>query len=157
MVGIAGSLDDLADIWRGTFEVIEKGVSLLGLVTLCFVVGVFLMHPAWPQVIAGALPTLPRHDHSRYWFVAVSILGASISPYLYFFYCSGAIEDKWDESYVGINRIIAAGGMSFGSLISIAVLILAALILLPHGVRVEHYSQLPMLLVPVFGRRVFGC
>src|SRR5689334_21703234 len=139
-------------MWKGTFGLIEKGVSVLGLVTLCFVVGAYLLHPSWSQVLRGALPSLPHQNSTHYWFVAVSILGASISPYLFFFYSSGAIEDEWNEGYVGINRVIATGGMSFGSLISIAVLILAAMIFAPQGVKVEHYSQLPTLLTPVFGK-----
>jgi Mn2+/Fe2+ NRAMP family transporter len=138
-------------MWKGTFGVIEKGVSMLGLVTICFVVGAFIIHPPWSQVLKGALASLPQHDSAHYWFGAVSILGASISPYLYFFYSSGAIEDEWNEGYVGINRIIATCGMTFGSVISIAVLILAAMIFAPAGVKVEHYTQLPQLLVPVFG------
>ena len=138
-------------IWKGTFGIIEKGVSLLGLITLGFVVGAVIIHPPWSQVLRGALPSLPQHDSVHYWFVAVSILGASISPYLYFFYASGAIEDEWKEDHVGINRIIATGGMSFGSVISIGVLILAAMIFAPQGVKFEHYSQLPTLLTPVFG------
>ncbi|HJP95372.1 MAG TPA: divalent metal cation transporter [Pyrinomonadaceae bacterium] len=138
-------------IWKGTFGVIEKGVSILGLITLCFVVGAIVVHPPWSHVLRGAAPSLPQHDSAHYWFVAVSILGASISPYLFFFYSSGAIEDEWNEGYVGINRIIATGGMSFGSVISIAVLILAAMIFAPAGVKFEHYSQLPTLLTPVFG------
>lgn len=142
-------------IWKGTFGVIEKGVAVLGLVTLSFVVGAYLLHPPWGQVAAAALPSLPQHDSARYWFIAVSILGATISPYLYFFYSSGAIEDEWKETHVGINRIVATGGMSFGSLISIAVLILAALLLLPRGMKVEHYSELPALLTPVFGQTGF--
>ncbi|HEV2834054.1 MAG TPA: divalent metal cation transporter [Pyrinomonadaceae bacterium] len=142
-------------IWKGTFGVIEKGVSVLGLVTLCFVIGAILVNPPWRQVAAAALPSLPQHDSARYWFIAVSILGATISPYLYFFYSSGAIEDEWKETHVGINRIIATGGMTFGSVISIAVLILAAMLLLPRGMKVEHYSELPMLLTPVFGAKGF--
>jgi Mn2+/Fe2+ NRAMP family transporter len=138
-------------MWKGTFGVIEKGVSVLGLVTLCFVVGAVLVHPPWSQVIRGAAPSLPQHDSVHYWFVVVSILGATISPYLYFFYSSGAIEDEWKETHVGINRIIATGGMTFGSVISIGVLILAAMIFAPQGVKIEHYTQLPQLLVPVFG------
>ena len=138
-------------MWKGTFGVIEKGVSMLGLVTLCFVVGAYLINPPEAQVLRGALPSLPQHDKAHYWFVAVSILGASISPYLFFFYSSGAIEDEWNEGHVGINRIIATGGMTFGSVISIAVLILAAMIFAPQGVKVEHYTQLPQLLIPVFG------
>jgi Mn2+/Fe2+ NRAMP family transporter len=135
--------------------VIEKGVSLLGLVTLCFVVGAFVINPPWSQVLRSAAPSLPQHDSAHYWFVAVSILGASISPYLYFFYSSGAIEDEWNEGHVGINRVIAAAGMMFGSVISIAVLILAAMIFAPQGVKFEHYTQLPTLLTPVFGQRGF--
>jgi len=142
-------------IWKGTFGVIEKGVSLLGLITLCFVVGAIIVHPPWGQVLRGAAPSLPPHDSARYWFIAVSILGASISPYLFFFYSAGAIEDEWKETHVGINRIIAVGGMSFGSLISIAVLILAAMLLLPRGMKVQHYTELPMLLIPVFGQKGF--
>jgi Mn2+/Fe2+ NRAMP family transporter len=142
-------------IWKGTFGVIEKGVSLLGLVTLCFVVGAIVVHPPWRQVLSGAVPSLPQHDSARYWFIAVSILGASISPYLYFFYCSGAIEDEWKETHVGMNRIIATAGMSFGSLISIAVLILAAVLFLPRGMKVDHYTELPTLLTPVFGQKGF--
>jgi Mn2+/Fe2+ NRAMP family transporter len=138
-------------MWKGTFGVIEKGVSVLGLVTLCFVVGACLIHPPEAQVLRGALPSLPQHDKAHYWFVAVSILGASISPYLFFFYSSGAIEDEWNEGHIGVNRIIATGGMTFGSVISISVLILAAMIFAPQGVKFEHYSQLPDLLVPVFG------
>ena len=142
-------------IWKGTFGVIEKGVSMLGLVTVCFVVGAFLIHPPWGQVLRGAVPSLPQHDSAHYWFIVVSILGASISPYLFFFYSSGAIEDNWQETHVGINRIIATAGMTFGSVISISVLILAAKIFAPQGIKIEHYSQLPDLLIPVFGHKGF--
>jgi len=138
-------------IWKGTFGVIEKGISVLGLVTLCFVVGAVIINPPWSHVLRGALPALPHTNPVHYWFIVVSILGATISPYLYFFYSSGAIEDEWNEGHVGVNRIIATGGMTFGSVISIGVLILAAMIFAPQGVKIEHYTQLPQLLVPVFG------
>ncbi|HEX8180036.1 MAG TPA: divalent metal cation transporter [Pyrinomonadaceae bacterium] len=138
-------------IWKGTFSFIEQGVSALGLVTVCFIVAAFILHPDWARVAAGALPTLPTHERARYWFIAVSILGASITPYLMFFYSSGAIEDKWDESYLGVNRIIATVGMSFGSVISIAVLVVAALVFLPRGIRMEHYQELARLLTDAFG------
>ena len=138
-------------IWKGTFSLIENGVSLLGLVTVCFLVAAIMLHPPWKDVAMGALPTLPDHDKVHYWFVVVSILGASISPYLMFFYSAGAIEDKWDESYLSVNRVIATTGMSFGSILSIAVLIVAAMVLLPRGIQVEHYAQLPLILIDVLG------
>lgn len=139
-------------LWKGTFGFIEKGVSLLGLVTLCFVVAAVMLKPDWKAVASAAVPSLPEHDKAHYWFVAVSILGASISPYLFLFYSSGAIEDKWDKSYLGVNRAIAGLGMSFGGTIAVAVLIAAALVLGPRGIeKVDDYHQLPLMLIPVFG------
>ncbi|MER9834545.1 divalent metal cation transporter [Mesorhizobium sp. M0145] len=139
-------------LWKGTFGFIEKGVAILGLVTLCFVVGAVMLKPDWEQVAAGAVPTLPDHDAANYWFMAVSILGASISPYLFMFYSSGAIEDEWDKSYLGANRAIAGLGMSFGGTIAIGVLIVAALVLAAHGIeQVDDYHQLPLMLIPIFG------
>jgi Mn2+/Fe2+ NRAMP family transporter len=142
-------------LWRTTFSTIENGVSLLGLVTLAFAVGVVKLHPDYGAVARGFVPTFPSTEKSKYWFIAVSVLGASISPYLYYFYSSGAIEEKWDDSYVGTNRVIAAIGMGFGGVLSIAVLILAALLFHPRGIRVDHYQQLPELLSGVFGRTGF--
>ncbi|MBZ9811392.1 MULTISPECIES: Nramp family divalent metal transporter [unclassified Mesorhizobium] len=139
-------------LWKGTFGLIEKGVSILGLVTLCFVVAAVMLKPDWTAVTSGAVPTLPAHDAANYWFMAVSILGASISPYLFMFYSSGAIEDKWDKSYLGTNRAIAGLGMAFGGTISIGVLMVAALVLATHGIdQVDDYHQLPLMLIPIFG------
>ena len=63
------------------------------LVTLSFVVAAVMLRPDWHQVAAGALPSVPHHDAANYWFTVVSILGASITPSLFLFYSSGAIED----------------------------------------------------------------
>jgi Mn2+/Fe2+ NRAMP family transporter len=142
-------------LWRASFSVIENGVSILGLVTVAFAVGAVKLHPDYGAVLHGVVPTLPRRDASHYWFVAVSVLGASISPYLYYFYSSGAIEEKWDETYLAANRMIAAIGMSFGGFLSVAVLVLAAILFHPHNIDVDKYQQLPDLLTPIFGRSGF--
>lgn len=138
-------------LWKGTFSIIEKGTSFFGLITLCFVVAVFVLHPPWREVAAGFVPTLPRHDNAHYWFIAVAILGALISPYLFYFYSSGAVEDKWDEGHLGVNRGVAAVGMGFGSFVSIGVLVVSALVLFPRGIGVDRYEQAAMMLTEPFG------
>ncbi|MDR6448138.1 Mn2+/Fe2+ NRAMP family transporter [Paraburkholderia terricola] len=139
-------------LWRGTFGLIEKGVSLLGLVTLSFVAAAVTLKPDWHQVAAGVLPSVPHHDPANYWFIVVSILGASITPSLFLFYSSGAVEDHWDSGYLGANRAIATLGMAFGGCISVAVLVAAAYVFPAHGItHVDDYHQLPLLLVAVFG------
>jgi Mn2+/Fe2+ NRAMP family transporter len=139
-------------LWKGTFSVIEKGASLFGLITLVFVVAAFRLHPDWTHVAASALPSMPRHEPMRYWFIAVSIMGASIAPYLLYFYSAGAVEDKWTEEDVPVNRVTATLGMSFGGLLSIAVLIVAALVFVPRGIRIERFDQIALMLTPILGR-----
>jgi Mn2+/Fe2+ NRAMP family transporter len=138
-------------LWKGTFGLIENGVAFLGLVTLAFVVGTFKLHPSLTKLGAGLLPTLPQHDTAHYLFIAVSILGAVLSPYLFYFYSSGAREDEWDEGYIGINRGVATVGMGFGSVVSLGVLIVAALVLNPKGIQVDSYEQAALMLTQPLG------
>jgi Mn2+/Fe2+ NRAMP family transporter len=140
-------------LWWATFDVVEEGTALLGLVTLCFVVALWKLGPEPAELVHAMLvPSLPSDGRAHYLFLAVSIVGATIAPYLFLFYSSGAIEDKWDKSYLTPNRIIAAGGMLFGAAISMAVLVVAALTLKPEGIQVESYEQAALMLLPVFGR-----
>jgi len=142
-------------LWKGTFGMVEKGASLLGLVTVAFAVGAWRLHASPGQVVVSLLPSLPTHDGAKYWFTAVSIVGASVSPYLFYFYSAGAVEDGWDESYIGINRIVSGLGMAFGGVIAVAVLVCAALVLHPRGVEVTSYEQIPLILSMPLGRAGF--
>jgi Mn2+/Fe2+ NRAMP family transporter len=88
----------------------------------------------------------------------VGILGATISPYLFTFYSSGAVEENWRAEDLMPNRIVAALGMSFGSLVAMSVMIVAALILAPRGIEGEMYQQAAtMLSLPLghWGFRLF--
>ncbi|HEU4565691.1 MAG TPA: divalent metal cation transporter [Gemmatimonadaceae bacterium] len=138
-------------IWKGRFGVIEKGVSLLGLVAVAFLVGAARLDPPARELAAALVPTRPSHDSARYWFIAVSILGASLTPTLFYFYSSGAVEDEWDESHIPINRAVSVLGMGFGAVLSGAVLVVAALVLAPRGIRVEAYEQVALLLAEPLG------
>ena len=139
-----------AFLWRSTFSTIENSSSLLGMITLCFVVAAWIHHPPTHQLLAGSLPSLPTHDPARYWFIAVSIIGAVIAPYLLYFYSSGAVEDKWDASYVPVNRGVAFLGMGFGSVISIGAIIVAGAVFAPRGIHVDDYHQAALMLTQAF-------
>jgi Mn2+/Fe2+ NRAMP family transporter len=139
-------------LWKGSFSLIENGVSLLGMVAIAFVVGAWKLHPPAAEVVAGMWPSLPTERPVHYWFSAVSILGAAISPYLFYFYSAGAIEDHWDEDDIGVNRAVAALGMSFGGVLAIAVLVVAAMVFHPRGIEAERYEQVALLLTSSLGK-----
>jgi Mn2+/Fe2+ NRAMP family transporter len=146
-------------MWKGTFSLIENGASLLGLVTVSFAVSALKLHPDWSALTSGFVPRMPDQDKARYGFLAVSILGASISPYLMYFYSSGAIEDEWDRSYIPINRVIAGFGMTFGGFLSMAVLVVATLAIQPRGIQIETFQQAALLMttaLPKWGFYLFA-
>lgn len=144
-------------LWRGTFTIVEQGTAMLGLVALAFAVGAWKLHPHWSAVGGALRPSLPSDHGARYWYLAVSILGASISPYLYIFYSAGATEDGWTAEYLGVNRVTSGIGNLFGGTLALAVLVLAALVLMPRHIRVESFERLPMLLTTPLGRAGFWC
>jgi NRAMP (natural resistance-associated macrophage protein)-like metal ion transporter len=137
-------------LWRSTFSTIENSTSFLGLITLCFVLAAWAHKPHVDELIAGAVPSLPTHDAPHYWFIAVSIIGAVIAPYLLYFYSSGAVEDKWDKSYVPVNRAVSVMGMGFGSIISLGAIVVAGVVLFPRGIRVDDYHQAALMLTQAF-------
>jgi Mn2+/Fe2+ NRAMP family transporter len=139
-------------LWFLPFGAIEKGAAILGLVTLCFVWGAFRLKPEPSALVAGLVPGLPGHDLAQYGFFVVSILGATVSPYLLNFYASGAVEEKWDESDITSNRFVSALGMGFGGMVSASVLVVAAIVLHPRGIAVDSYEQAALMLVPAFAR-----
>ena len=69
-----------------------------------------------------------------------------------YFYSSGAVEDKWDKTYLPINRVIASVGTAFGALLAVAVLIVAAIVLHPRGVQVDEFEQMAGMMSAPFPR-----
>lgn len=137
-------------LWRATFDAIEYSTASLGMIALCFVVAAVQYHPPRGELIAGLLPSLPKQDASRYWFYGVSIIGALIAPYMFYFYSSGAVEDKWDRTYLGVNRVVAVTGMTFGAVITAGVVIVASLVLHPLKIGVDSINQTAFMLTGAF-------
>lgn len=139
-------------LWLGTLEWLENTTAILGLMTIGFVVAAWKLHPDPHEVLRALIPHGAPHDSARYWFIAVSIAGSTISPYMFTFYSSGAVEEKWDEESLTANRMTAVIGMGFGCLMSIGVLIVSAMIFAPRSIHIDSYEQLSVVLSPALGR-----
>lgn len=137
-------------LWLANFGVIEYGLGLLGLITLCFVVAAWMLKPDLHAVAGSFIPTLPTHHHTRYAFIAVSILGATVSPYLLNFYASGSIEEKLTESKLWVNTATSYAGMCFGGVVAMGALVTSAMVLQPHHIIVDSFEQAALMFVPTF-------
>jgi Mn2+/Fe2+ NRAMP family transporter len=139
-----------AILWMCGFGVIEYGIGLLGLVTLSFVYSAWRLHPATDALAASLLPSLPQHDSVRYAFLAVSIVGATVSPYLLNFYSAGELEERMAEEELWVNRTTSYLGMCFGGVVSMGVLVTSAMVLQPQHILPDSYEQAALMFVPVF-------
>lgn len=147
------SLVVFALLWRGPFGLIEQAPSLLGLVTLAFVVAVpFAWHPGPGLVETLWHPSVAPRQTTSYLFLAAAILGATVSPYLVYFYSSGGREESWTDRKLGINRVTAIVGMGFGAISCLALLILSGLVLQPLGIEGQTLSEVGLTLASPFGQ-----
>jgi Mn2+/Fe2+ NRAMP family transporter len=131
-------------IWRVRFSVMENVTGLTGLCLIVFAVSVFLLHPNWAdlghQVIA---PIIPQSESAAtYWYYAVALFGAAMTPYEVFFFSSGAVEEGWSVEDLGTSRLNVLVGFPLGGLLSLAIAATATVVLLPAAIAVTSLSQM---------------
>ena len=126
-------------LWFSGFSVVEYGIGLLGLVTLSFVVAAFRLAPDTADVARSFIPSMPTHDGVRYAFLAISVVGATVSPYLLNFYSSGTIEEDMTQDELWVNTATTYGGNMFGTVVSMGVLVTSAMVLQPLQIKVDSY------------------
>ena len=152
----------VAILWFASFKFVENVASLLGLAILVFVVAAFKLATPWDQVVRQAvLPLIPPDQGqgqalAAYGFSAISLLGAIIAPYEVAFYSSGAIEEKWAGTDIITNRVTAIVGMSFGALITVAMIVAAAQTFYPHGLQSQTFVGIRLPLVYTLGQIGLG-
>ncbi|WP_378147771.1 Nramp family divalent metal transporter [Cnuibacter sp. UC19_7] len=130
-------------IWRVRFSIMENVTGLLGLALIVFAVAVFLLHPDWNQLAGQALaPTVPETEESTtYWYYAIALFGAAMTPYEVFFFSSGAVEEKWGRKDISQSRVNVLIGFPLGGLLSVSIAACAAIVLLPRAIEVTSLSQ----------------
>ncbi|MCU1566507.1 MAG: divalent metal cation transporter [Pseudarthrobacter sp.] len=130
-------------IWRVKFSVMENVTGLLGLTLIVFAVALFLLKPDWGFLAGQALaPAVPAEETvSSYWYYAIALFGAAMTPYEVFFFSSGAVEEGWKVKDLVQSRINVLVGFPLGGLLSVAIAGCAAVVLLPAGIAVTSLSQ----------------
>jgi len=118
------------------FEWIERTFGLSGLLMIIFAVSAVTLHPDWGRLAHGLLPHMRPTAGSAtlYWYFAVGIFSAMLMEYEVHFYSSGAIEEDWTPDDLGENFMVASFGSILGSLLTIGLLALGALIFLPRHI-----------------------
>ncbi|WP_026378119.1 Nramp family divalent metal transporter [Aestuariimicrobium kwangyangense] len=141
-------------IWRVKFTVLENVTGLLGLCLIVFAVALFLLGPDWGEVVKQAVsPHLSQTESpATYWYYAVALFGAAMTPYEVFFFSSGAVEEKWSLKDLSQSRMNVLVGFPLGGLLSLAIAGCAAVFLMPKGIEVSSLSQLVLPVAAAGGK-----
>ncbi|NYD76324.1 NRAMP family divalent metal transporter [Arthrobacter cupressi] len=141
-------------IWRVRFKIMENVAGLLGLCLVVFGVALFLLQPDWGQLAGQAMaPAVPQTESAAvYWFYAIALFGAAMTPYEVFFFSSGAVEEGWKVKDLVQSRINVLAGFPLGGLLSVAIAGCAAVVLLPAGIEVTSLSQIVLPVAEAGGK-----
>lgn len=138
--------------WRASFSFIENAPSLLGLTMLSFIAGIIHLGGPPPELFPTLWrPHIPEGDFAEYLYLAAASFGATISPYLLYFYSSGAREERWTRHSLTLNRVTAIIGMSFGCTGTLALIILGAMTLKPLHLSSGTMGELGLTIAKAFG------
>jgi Mn2+/Fe2+ NRAMP family transporter len=142
-------------VWRVKFSVMENVAGLVGLCLIGFAVALFMLHPDWGALGRQAVQGTPTSTEkvSTYWFYAVALFGAAMTPYEVFFFSSGAVEERWTVKDLTRSRANVLVGFPLGGLLSLAIAGCAAVVLLPQLISVTALSQV-MLPVAMAGGKL---
>jgi Mn2+/Fe2+ NRAMP family transporter len=141
-------------IWRVKFSLLENVFGLMGLALIVTVVAVWKIHPQWSALTHQAIPTHKPSTESwpTYFYFAIALLGAAMTPYEVFFFSSGAVEEGWTKTDLMVNRMNVYIGFPLGGILSLAIMASATLVLSPLGVSVGHLSQMALPTALVLGK-----
>ncbi|MBB3602653.1 Mn2+/Fe2+ NRAMP family transporter [Mycolicibacterium sp. BK556] len=141
-------------IWRVRFSLMENVTGLLGLCLIVFAVAVFALHPDWSALSHQAFaPAIPESESAAtYWYFAIALFGAAMTPYEVFFFSSGAREEHWTTKELNTSRLNVLVGFPLGGILSLAIAACATVVLLPAQIEVTSLSQITMPVVMAGGK-----
>jgi Mn2+/Fe2+ NRAMP family transporter len=141
-------------LWRAKFNLLENAFGLLGLALLVFGVALWQLGPDWGQLwhTASTAAQPSPEPLPTYWYYAVALFGAAMTPYEVFFFSSGGIEEKWSPATIPTMRSNVLIGFPLGGTLSIFIAACAAVVLLPAGIEVESLGQVALPVAVALGQ-----
>jgi Mn2+/Fe2+ NRAMP family transporter len=141
-------------LWRARFSILENAFGLMGLALLVFAVAAWKLGPDWGDVLGQVThPVVPASEGvPTYWYYAIALFGAAMTPYEVFFFSSGGVEEHWSVKDLATSRLNVFVGFPLGAILSISIALVATLVLLPAGIEVDTLGQVGLPVAEALGR-----
>ncbi|MDA8384869.1 MAG: divalent metal cation transporter [Actinomycetota bacterium] len=137
-------------VLMGSYKYAERIFLVMSVAFLAYPIAAFMGHPHYGQILSNL--ALPHFVASRdYIYLAVALIGTTISPYMQLYAASGVVDRGISPEEYPLERIDAVGGAIFANIISIAIIVATAAAIGGTG-PLASASQAALALQPVAGR-----
>ncbi|MDA8262312.1 MAG: divalent metal cation transporter [Actinomycetota bacterium] len=137
-------------VLAGSYKYAERIFLVMSVAFLAYPVAAVLGHPHYGQILSNL--ALPHFVASRdYIYLAVALIGTTISPYMQLYAASGVVDRGIAPEEYPLERMDAVGGAVFANVISIAIIVATAAAIGGSG-PLASASQAALALQPVAGR-----
>lgn len=135
---------------RGSFKNVERVFLAMTLVFFAYPISAILAKPDWLTVARGTfIPTLSL-DHN-YIFLAVTLIGTTITSYMQFFLQATIVEKGSPPGEYNLTRADVIFSAIFGDLIAFFIIVATGTTLFPAGIHIESAQDAAQALTPIAG------
>jgi manganese transport protein len=156
LLAAAGLL--LVTVYLLPFRWLERLFGLMGLALLVYIAVAVAVDPDWGEAASGLLPRLAPPapgDTAVYLYYVVGLFSSMLMPYEVYFYSSGGIEDDWTPKDLPINKLTAGVGFALGGLLTMALIVVGAMVFQPRGIDPQQLSTTVLAATVPFGRTAY--
>jgi NRAMP (natural resistance-associated macrophage protein)-like metal ion transporter len=144
-------------LWSGRYRIVERAlVAMVVVMGVVFLTTAIAVRPDLGELLRGLWPSTPGGGAAM--LTALGLVGTTVVPYNLFLHAS-VVRERWGGAAdLAAARADTVVSVSFGGVISIAVLITAAA--MPAALRVASAGDMAQALEPLLGRwagAFFGC
>ena len=141
-------------LWRVKFSLLENVFGLAGLGLIVFGVALWKLGPDWGALWQQASQPLVPHQESHwtYFYYAIALFGAAMTPYEVFFFSSGGVEERWTTKDLGIMRANVFIGFPLGGMLSLAIAACATVVFQPQAIQVGTLGQIALPVALALGK-----
>lgn len=143
-----------AGIWAlvvfGSYRVVERVFLSVAVVFLAYVVGAFVVEPAWGEV-GRALVTVQVPADATHLLLMTAVVGTTVTPYMFFYLQASVAEKGLGPEELGLERADAFIGALWTNVIAAFIVILTAATLFGSGVGIHAAEDAARALEPVAG------
>jgi len=138
-------------LWTGKYTIFEKIlIVFVTIMTLSFVLSMFLVIPSTKELVSGIIPTIPK-GHSGILLLS-AVVGTTLTAPTFVLRSILAKEKGWKKKDIKVQTLDAAIGAFLMFLVSGSIMACAAGTLFVKSQEIETVIQMVKLLEPLAGR-----